>query len=105
MGWERGRYYTRSRKVDGRVIREYVGGGAAGALAAHQDAVKRERREQERERWRSEKEEIEAFDDAIDEVCQEVDLIARAAIIAAGYHHHRGEWRRRRVQTERNQES
>ena len=24
MGWERGRYYTRSRKVDGRVIREYV---------------------------------------------------------------------------------
>ena len=100
MGWERGRYYTRSRKVDGRVIREYVGGGAAGALAAQQDAIDRERREREHESWRIEKEEIEAFDDAIDQVCQQADLIARAAMIAAGYHHHRGEWRRRRAQTE-----
>jgi hypothetical protein len=27
MGWDRGRYYTRSRKVNGRVVREYVGTG------------------------------------------------------------------------------
>jgi len=27
MGWDQGRYYTRSRKVNGRVVREYIGTG------------------------------------------------------------------------------
>ena len=98
MGWEKGRYYTRSRKVNGRVVREYVGGGAVGALAAEMDAIARERREFERESWRMEKEEIEAFDESVARVCQMADIIAKAAMVAAGFHRHRGEWRRRRVQ-------
>ena len=36
MGWEirerGGRYYTRSRKFGGRVVREYIGGGSIAAL-------------------------------------------------------------------------
>ncbi|MEX1027963.1 MAG: hypothetical protein WD049_08160 [Candidatus Paceibacterota bacterium] len=101
MGWEKdGRYYTRSRKVNGRVVREYIGGGEVGALVAQMDAIERERREFERECWRLEKEEMEAFDASVGKVCQMADIIAKAAMVAAGFHRHRGEWRRRRAQKE-----
>ena len=102
MGWEKdGRYYTRSRKVNGRVIREYIGGGEVGALVAQMDAIEREQREFERECWRLEKEEMEAFDASVEKVSQMADIIAKAAMVAAGFHRHRGEWRRRRVQKEK----
>ena len=101
MAWENGRYYTRSRKVNDRVIREYVGSGKVGELAAQLDAMEREQREYEREAWRLEREAIEAFDEAVAKVCQMADIVARAAMVAAGFHRHRGEWRRRRVQNER----
>ncbi|MGM0488439.1 MAG: hypothetical protein ACQESR_16975 [Planctomycetota bacterium] len=97
MGWEKGRYYTRSRKVNGRVVREYVGGGEVGAMAARVDAINRERRHQERESWRLEQEEMDTIDASVDNVCQMADLIAQATMVAAGFHCHRGEWRRRRV--------
>ena len=97
MGWEKGRYYTRSRKVNGRVVREYVGGGEVGALAAEFDAIERKRRESARESWRLEKEEMEAFDKSIAKVCQMADTIAKAVMVVAGFHCHRGQWRRRRV--------
>jgi hypothetical protein len=43
MAWDKdGRYYTRSRLVNGQVVREYVGGGEAGALIADLDAIERE---------------------------------------------------------------
>ncbi len=101
MAWEKGRYYTRSRKVNGRVIREYIGSGRVGELAAQLDAMEREQREYEREAWRIEREEFEAFDETITKVCQMADVIAQAAMVAAGFHPRRGEWRRRRVQNER----
>ena len=101
MAWEKGRYYTRSRKVNGQVIREYVGGGKVGELAAQLDAEERKQREYEQETWRIEREAIEAFDATIAKVCQVADIIAQATMVAAGFHRHRGEWRRRRVQNER----
>jgi hypothetical protein len=39
-----GLYYTRSRRVGGRVVRQYVGGGLPGQIAAQMDTEQRMRR-------------------------------------------------------------
>jgi hypothetical protein len=96
MGWDRS-YYYRVRKEGGRVVREYVGGGALGALAAEVDARDRARRRGRAEALRKEKARLAADDAEVQAVCEAADLAARAALLAAGFHQHkRGEWRRRR---------
>jgi hypothetical protein len=97
MGWERGRYYTRSRKVNGRVVREYVGAGKLAELSAKTDAIEKKKREAERAALRAERAKLDALDDPVDRICQEAELLARAALLAAGFRQHkRGEWRKRR---------
>ena len=89
MGWEArgcgGRlYYFRYRKVDGRVTRQYLGAGAVAELAAAADAVKRADRR--------------AALTPLVELCRAADLMARATLLAAGYHRHsRSSWRKRHV--------
>ena len=97
MGWDKGRYYTRSRKVNGRVIREYVGAGEIAVLVAQMYAIQREEREAERAARRAVRAELDALDAPLDRMCQEVELLARAALVVAGFRQHkRGEWRKRR---------
>jgi hypothetical protein len=99
--WERrkrgGLYYTRSKKVNGKVVREYVGGGILGKLAARMDAEDRRQREEEAAAWREERERLEELAGLVDELCEDVEAIARAALLTAGFRRHkRGEWRRQR---------
>ena len=98
MAWERG-YYYRVRKVNSRVVREYIGTGAVAELIAQKDALERERRQLEALEKRLEKEDLKALDDELKAVNERTDLAAHAALLAAGFHlHKRGEWRRRREQ-------
>ncbi len=99
--WERrergGLYYTRSRKVDGRVVREYVGVGVLGELAARTDAEERRRREEAAAAWREERDRLEGLAGLLDGFCEDVEIVTRAALIAAGFRRHkRGEWRKKR---------
>jgi len=93
MAWETGprgqRYYTRSRRIGGRVVREYVGGGVLGELAAAEDAERRARLGRDR----AERERMEEDDALVEGFCDTTDAIVRAACLAAGYVDHRGEWR------------
>ncbi len=101
MGWDKGRYYTRSRKVDGRVVREYVGTGHSARVAARLDALDRQARAAERAADRVLRAELEAPDAAVTAFDDLAELVARAALAAAGYHQHRrGEWRKQRVRPE-----
>jgi hypothetical protein len=102
VAWERGRYYTRSKKVNSRVVREYVGAGTIGELAAQLDEIDRERREAEREDERAARAELATLDKSLSDLNALVDVLARAALLVAGCRQHkRGEWRTKRV---RNQE-
>jgi len=100
MGWDKGRYYTRSKKVNGRVVREYIGAGRLAELAAQLDAIKRKQREDEGAACRAKRAELNALDGPVNDLCEVAELVARAALVAAGYRQHkRGEWRKRRVQS------
>jgi hypothetical protein len=97
MGWDRGRYYSRSRKESGRVVREYVGSGRVAELAAQLDALDREQRGWEAAAERRAKTELEETESQVKALADMTDEVARAALLAAGFHQHkRGEWRRRR---------
>ena len=92
-----GLYYTRSRKVDGRVAREYVGGGVLGELAARMDAEERRRRQEAASAWREERKSLEALDAPVEELYGVAEIFSRAVLVAAGYRqHNRGVWRMRR---------
>jgi hypothetical protein len=98
MGLERGRYYTRSRRENGRVVREYVGSGYIAKLAAQLDALQRSEREDKRETERAMRAELAAHDDQLNEFVELTEELARAALFAAGYRqHNRGAWRKQRV--------
>jgi hypothetical protein len=99
VGWEKGRYYTRSKKVNGRVVREYVGFGRVAELAAELDAIERQQRQAERDALLAKRAELDALETPLNELSDLADLLAHAALLAAGFRRHkRGEWRKRREQ-------
>ncbi len=99
MAWEtrrgKGRYYTRSRRVGKRVIREYVPKALA-ELVAEVDRLDRLAREAERAKRREEHGRLTTMDGKLDELDRVCVSLAKGALLASGYHQHKGEWRRRR---------
>lgn len=101
MPWEKrargGRYYTRSRRHRGKIIRQYFGHGDKGRKAALEDANKRahranrtKARRQQQVEYENTLNQVRAFEAVSDE-------ITHAILQAAGYHAHKGsEWRKKR---------
>jgi hypothetical protein len=63
--------------------------------------------QQDRERRRAEaamrvaiKMQDVTLDARVEEVCRLADLLARSLLLAAGFHHHRGDWRKLRGEAE-----
>ena len=83
--------------MNGRVVREYVGGGEAGQIAALFDDLERANRLSQRAAWKAERERLDVVDALLEPFFELAEDAAKAALLTAGYHqHHRGEWRRRR---------
>jgi hypothetical protein len=102
MTWESrpdsgGRYYARSRRIDGRRVHEYVGAGWAGELAAAEDAMRREARERALMVRRTERERLAELDAPLEALDAQADVLYRAVLVLSGYRQHaRGQWRKRR---------
>lgn len=100
MAWERrrnGTYYYRSRKVGGRVVKEYIGAGRSADLAAAKDAADRANRAAASGARQAARGEIDAVDAPVDAFAGVLETLTRARLVLTGYHrHHGGEWRRRR---------
>jgi len=97
MGWDRRGYFYSARKINGRVVRSYVGSGKVAELAAELDVIERESRVIKKAEVKIELDRVAALDESVDEFDSLVEQLALAALDAAGFHrHHRGEWRKRR---------
>jgi hypothetical protein len=100
MGWKiiNGRsYYYRTVREGGQIRSEYVGASGTASLIAQLDAIDREAKEAERHERKLERAQAETEDRELADWCESIETLARAALVAAGYHrHHRGEWRKRR---------
>jgi hypothetical protein len=92
----RDRYFYKSEREGGRVKSTYFGAGESGALMAEWIEVERLERAAEREQLREEREESDAEERAISDWFDDVQAVADAALLAAGFHKHKGQWRRRR---------
>jgi hypothetical protein len=93
MAWDRRGYFYRSRRVGGRVVREYFGCGPLAEAAAH--LLDRLKAAREGHALRAGL--LDGADAAFRELHDRLDRAAAAHLLAAGYYRHdRGPWRRRR---------
>ena len=105
MAWETrkrgGVYYTRSRRQNGRVIREYIGCDRTARVIAAADQALIAERQAARAQVRAAQQhfhDLEGPLNALDSVC---NALTRMTLKSAGYHqHHRDEWRKRRASPE-----
>jgi hypothetical protein len=101
MAWEtrngKGRYYTRTRREGGRVVREYVGTGPAAEAAAALDERRRAGRRAQAEARKAEEASWRDAEAPLRQLEVVTKVLMAAALIVAGFRQHdRGAWRRRR---------
>jgi hypothetical protein len=99
MSWEKrgnGRYYYRKRRVGKTVYSEYIGAGPGAELVAALDQKERDRRAAARTAELEAQRADLAIDRELDRLGDIVRTITAAALVAGGYHTHKGQWRQMR---------
>jgi hypothetical protein len=90
-------YYYRKVWARGTCYSEYVGAGYLGALCAQLDEHDRWQLKAERHKLRQAIAEQDEIDNQIDELGQRLDELVTAALLVAGYHRHKRQWRKARA--------
>jgi len=99
MGWEqrRGRsYYYRKVREGGRVRSEYVGSGIVAQICAGHDEDKRRDRQARQAADHATRQAEAVIDRQLRDAESALVAITRATLLSAGYHMHKGQWRKKR---------
>ena len=97
MAWENrnGRqYYYRKRREGRRLVSEYLGAGEFAVLLAGMDELDQEEEQAKRRAKRLELSQWLALDREINQALDLCSGLASAALLIAGLHTHKGQWRR-----------
>jgi hypothetical protein len=65
-------------------------------VIAYDDDQERQQRQAEAAHLRQQKAKDQSLDAQLDDLCRLADKAAHAVLLAAGYHNHKGQWRKRR---------
>lgn len=90
-------YLYRKVRTGGRVVSEYVGRGEFARLMYSVDRLTREREGAERAQARGQAQAERAAERDAWGLLAQAEQLAALAMLAAGFHRHRGQWRRRRA--------
>jgi hypothetical protein len=99
MGWKQignRLYYYRSRREGSKVVSEYVGTVESGFSSAQFRELCRQKRLEEQQEEQAEREAVERNERLFTDWFDGIETVAHAVMLAAGFHLHRGQWRRRR---------
>jgi hypothetical protein len=99
MGWEtRGNrlYYYVKRRESGRVISDYIGGGALAEMLAAINELEQQERDLERRHWQAERLAELATDRQLQQIGRLLRDLQAATLIAHGCRTHRRQWRKKR---------
>ena len=100
MSWDRKgvkrTYYYRSKRVDGRPVKVYVGKGTVGEQAEAEDRQARIRRESDQYHWFCVLGQIHNLSERTTQLATFSRLMTRVVLVGNGFYLHRGhEWRKR----------
>src|SRR5262249_25877659 len=90
------RYLTRSRKYQGRVLREYLGTGPVAEALYHLEVRERHQRHAQQEAWRQTRADQRALDVRVQRWWAQHETLLQALLYSEGcYRHDRSPWRKR----------
>ncbi len=100
MGWEQrgnNRYYYRKERDGSRVKSIYVGRGEIAHMVSDLQTSSTLFEKAIGIAHPSELEQAKEQDAKIEQACQLIDVITQASLLAAGFHQHKRQWRKRRA--------
>lgn len=100
MSWEKRKnktYYYQKRRHNGRVTSTYIGQGEPAADLLSAQTTVTEKQWRQRNRSRALREQITRLEESFIQLDAFIADLARASLLTAGCHTHKGQWRRKRA--------